>query len=183
MIQEGYAAAGRAIPGQSPAPRGSVDPCAAPRGSPPPGAPVGGDSMAARIYAAAMLLLGKSTAWKGTQCDSFANGDHLGNCACAAAVTWILKQAGYSGAGSYNVDTLMADLLAHGGSVVRPPAQPMAGDIVIAGGEHVGICTQAGCTSIISNSSSHSTFSWQSGANFDGYYGNAPIIIIHVGGP
>jgi hypothetical protein len=180
VIAQGYAAAGRANPTSSAAPQASANPCVAPAVSGSPG-PVSGDSLAANIYAAAMTLIGQSTAWAGTQCDSFQNGDALGGCACAAAVSWILKEAGYTGSGSYNVDALESDLLAHGGTII-PTSQAVPGDIVIAAGEHVGICTSSGCQSIISNSSSHATFTWQSGANFDGYFGSAQIIVIHVGG-
>ena len=127
---------------------------------------------AANICAAMNGFIGTSTAWPNTECDGLpvAPPDHLGNCACAAAVTQILQTAGYAGVGSYTVPDLETQLLAAGWQIVSP-AQAVCGDVVVSKGqEHVGICSQMQCANIESNSSSRSAFVWSSDGDFDEQY-------------
>ena len=51
------------------------------------------------------------------------------------------------------------------------PAQARPGDIVVSPGQsHVGIYLGEG--RVLSNSSSRAAFRWESGLNFDGFYGS-----------
>ena len=100
---------------------------------------------------------------------------------CVAAVQQVLKDAGLSqmetssGAVIVNVPIFVNALQVSGYSQVGASATH-AGDIVDLSGGHVGICLTAGCTSMISNSSTPGTFSWtDSPANENEYEGNGAI--------
>uniref|UniRef100_A0ACD5H122 Uncharacterized protein n=1 Tax=Desertifilum tharense IPPAS B-1220 TaxID=1781255 RepID=A0ACD5H122_9CYAN len=59
----------------------------------------------------------------------------------------------------------------------RFPQEAEAGDLVIAYEEaHIGIALTAGCSRVLSNSSSRACFVWESDVDFDGYYGGSSTI-------
>jgi len=121
----------------------------------------------ARICSAASAYQGASTA----------AGPAGGNLACAWAVNNVVRAAGYSSIGGNNVQG-MENALRGGRGTQVSQAQAACGDIVIeAGDSHVGICMNAGCTQVISNSSSKAKFSWISSINFEPSYhsGNGRI--------
>jgi hypothetical protein len=98
-------------------------------------------------------------------------GTDGGRNACMWAVNHVLKEAGY--------EPLANDTLAvrtgqaalengRGQKINIADAQP--GDIVIVDGggsrQHIGFCTNKGCTETISNSSSRANFSFRGNSNF-----------------
>ncbi|MFZ9887574.1 MAG: hypothetical protein ACO3JL_08730 [Myxococcota bacterium] len=131
---------------------------AAPAAPPPP-------SASERIVRGAHAYRGASTR----------RGPGGGNLACAYAVNNVLRQQGIKplGQNPNYVPSMEQDLqqrVRQGGAVRVPPGQARPGDIVIAGNQsHVGIALGGG--RVLSNSSSRRSFSWESGMNFDGYYG------------
>lgn len=102
---------------------------------------------------------------------------------CVAAVQQVLADAG------------LAQILTSNGTVILyvptfvsqlqysdydETTSPVAGDIVDLSDEHVGICTNAGCTSMISNGSTAGTFSWdQSTATQNAAVGGGSITYYH----
>jgi predicted chitinase len=135
------------------------------------GAPLAG-SVQQRIYQSAKNAYGESTA----------SGPGGGNVACAWEVSRVLKRAGITNVSSDGVPELVNQIKATGGAqIAASQAQP--GDIVIAHDmAHVGVCMNAGCTQVLSNSSSQAAFKWQSNTNFDGYYGGASYGVFRVKG-
>ncbi|CAN5846046.1 hypothetical protein BH23CYA1_BH23CYA1_09610 [soil metagenome] len=102
-------------------------------------------------------------------------GPDGGNLACAWAVNRVLADASIQPLGSNPnyVPSVEADLQSGRGTQVNQ-TQAQAGDIVIAGNQaHIGICLNQGCSRVRSNSSSRARFTWESNANFDGFYGGA----------
>ena len=86
-------------------------------------------------------------------------GPDGGNLACAWAVNNVLKNAGIPPIDGDSVPA-MEQALAGGRGTQVQQSGAQAGDIVILGGmSHVGICYDANCTQVISNSSSNATFS------------------------
>lgn len=85
-------------------------------------------------------------------------GPDNGNLACAWAVNNVLQSAGIAPIDGNSVYSMEQALIGgRGTGVDQYTAQ--AGDIVIFGGmSHVGICENAGCTQVLSNSSSNATF-------------------------
>jgi muramidase (phage lysozyme) len=137
---------------------------------PPPGS---GD-IPSRIAAAAAAYRGTSSAAM--------PGTDGGKLACAATVNTVMQNAGLKPLGSNTlyVPSVESDLQSGRGTQVAQ-SQSRAGDIVIESNqEHIGICQNDGCTSVISNSSSRASFSWQSSTNFDGYYGGGSSRIYRV---
>ena len=87
-------------------------------------------------------------------------GPDGGNKACAWAVNNVLANAGVAPLDTVSVQN-MEDALTSGRGTLVDPSQAQPGDIVIqAGDHHVGICLDAGCNSVISNSSSGASFNW-----------------------
>jgi hypothetical protein len=104
---------------------------------------------------------------------SSAAGPDGGNLACAWAVNRVLTNAGIPALGSNPnyVPSVEAALQGSRGTQITQ-SQAQAGDIVIApGAAHIGICLNAGCTRVRSNSSSRARFAWDSDFNFGGFYG------------
>ncbi len=124
--------------------------------TPDPNAPPGS---AAAIAAATAAAQGQSTA----------AGPGGGNLACAWEVNNILRASGVEPVDGNSVAGMEAALQGGRGTAVDL-ASAQAGDIIIAPGSmsHVGICQNAGCTSVISNASqgANSSFSWVSGPSF-----------------
>lgn len=109
-----------------------------------------------RICSAAASYRGHSTS----------AGPGNGRLACAWAVNNILTNANISNIGSTNVAGMESALRGGRGTAVSA-SSAVCGDIIIeAGDDHVGVCLNAGCSQVISNSSSHATFSWRSGPDF-----------------
>jgi len=120
------------------------------------------------IYAAALNFRFQSTAWSNTECGDGGN-DHLGNCACAAAVQRVIFNATGVVTGSYSVETWLAyaqNGSPYGGAIV-PDQLAVPGDIIFWWNtpgfvpnnvDHIGICASDQCTQTLSNSSSASEF-------------------------
>lgn len=131
-----------------------------------------GGVLSQRIAQAANAMRGMSTA----------AGPSNGALACAWAVNRVLAQAGIA---SINGDSVvsMRSVLNGGRGQAVAQSQARAGDLVLVTGastsggssnaNHVGICLNDGCTSVISNSSSRRAFSWTSGPTFAPSYVNA----------
>ena len=118
-----------------------------------------------------------ANAYKGT---STANGPGNGTVACAWAVNNVLTNAGVAPLDSSSVAS-MESALQNGRGTLIDASQAQAGDIVIQAQDgHVGICQNAGCTQVISNSSSHASFSWVSNTSFAPSYSGGPGRIYRV---
>lgn len=120
-----------------------------------------------------------SEAYRGT---STAAGPDGGNLACAWAVNNILANAGLSKIGSNtNYVPSVESALQSGRGQQISQSEAVAGDIVISGPQsHIGICVNDGCTRVLSNSSSRAAYVWESGFNFDGYYGSGSSRVYRV---
>jgi len=114
-----------------------------------------------RVMQAAAELRGMSTR----------NGPGGGNVACAFAVNKVLARAGLPTLGANpNYVPSLEDSLRSGRGRQVSPSEARPGDIVVSPGQaHVGIYLGEG--RVLSNSSSRAAFRWESGLNFDGYYG------------
>jgi hypothetical protein len=127
----------------------------------PAGAPQG-TGRTQSIYQTAQSMQGLSTA----------NSPTGGNVACA----WVVNEVLYKAIGkrigdSPNYVPSVQAALASGQGVEIPASQARPGDLAIAKDmQHIGICTANGCSQILSNSSTRSSFSWRSNGNFDGFY-------------
>jgi hypothetical protein len=109
-------------------------------------------------------------------------GPDGGNLACAWAVNKVLKKATGKTIGD-NTDFVpsVETALQSGEGIQVGRSKAVAGDIVIAGNQgHIGICQNAGCTRVLSNSSSRAKFSWESDTDFGGFYGGEPSRIYRV---
>jgi predicted chitinase len=116
-----------------------------------------------KIVQAAQQSIGESTA----------AGPGGGNVACAWEVNRVLAKAGIAPVDGSSVPNMVSVLESGRGQRLNA-SQAQPGDIVIAHDmEHVGICMNAGCSIVQSNSSSRRSFSWRSNQNFDGFYGGA----------
>lgn len=124
-------------------------------------APAG--SINQRIFEAAKASRGASSR----------SGPGGGNVACA----WILNTVVFPKAGIKTIGSnpnLVASVESalqggRGQAVERSQAQP--GDIAVMPNKHIGICMTTGCTSILSNSSSKATFTWEASiGSYDSYY-------------
>lgn len=109
--------------------------------------------------------------------ESSASGPQGGDLACAYEVNRVLQDAlGHKvGNNSNYVPSVEAALKGADGIRVSPE-QSHAGDVVVfegSGGEHIGFCTNNGCSQVLSNSSSQARFRWVgSRASYDSYYGS-----------
>ncbi|MBD2311951.1 DUF4231 domain-containing protein [Desertifilum sp. FACHB-1129] len=119
------------------------------------------------ILAAAHSLRGMSTA----------DGPDGGNNACAWSVNKVLQKANIPPLGENpNYVPSLLEALKQRGKLVSPQ-EAEAGDLVIAYEEaHIGIALTAGCSRVLSNSSSRACFVWESDVDFDGYYGGSSTI-------
>ena len=133
--------------------------------TPPPSAVVGGGGgggagNSSSISSAANQANGMSTA--------NAPGTDGGRKACAWAVNQVLDNAGIAPIDGNSVASMEQGLQnGRGTRIDQSSAGP--GDLVIvgdSGGGHVGICQNAGCTSVLSNSTTNRSFSWVSGPDF-----------------
>ena len=122
----------------------------------------------ARIVASAQQLRGMSSA----------EGPDGGVNACGWMMNKVLQNAGIQSIGdnpNYVPSVLSALQQGRGQQVTKETAK--AGDLVIAAGEaHIGVGLTDGCSRVLSNSSGTASFSWESDADFDGYYGGASVI-------
>lgn len=125
---------------------------------------VGDDStIPGRICAAASQSQGMSS--------RNAAGTNGGRLACAWAVNQVLSRAGVRPMGGLSVRAMEGALRSGRGMQIQQNSA-RCGDIVLVTGSrsnHVGICMNAGCTRVISNSSSRASFNWISGPQFPGY--------------
>jgi hypothetical protein len=136
------------------------------------GSPLGGSATPASIAAAAAAAQASSM--------SSANGPGGGTVACAWAVNQVLASTGVAPLDTNSVQSMENALTAGRGTLVDP-SQAVAGDIVIQAQDgHVGICMNNGCTQVISNSSSHATFTWVSNTSFSPSYNGGPGRIYQV---
>lgn len=124
-------------------------------------APAG--SINQRIFQAAQASRGASSR----------SGPGGGNVACAWCInTLVLPKAGIKTIGSNPVLVASVEQALLGGRgqlVERSQAQP--GDIAIMPDKHIGVCMAPGCTSLLSNSSSKATFTWEAPiSSYDSYY-------------
>ena len=142
-------------------------------GNPPAGGlspGVGGTGAENSISASAISYRGTSTA----------GGPGNGTVACAWAVNNVLTQAGIAPLDSSSVQS-MENALTSGRGTQVDSASAQPGDIVIQAGDgHVGICMNVGCTQVLSNSSSHASFSWVSDTSFAPSYTGGPGRIYRV---
>lgn len=129
--------------------------------STPPG-PTTGVGVSGNVAATAEQMLGFNTA----------GGPGDGNVACAWAVNQVLGAAGIPPLDGDSVRSMEGALTSGRGTLVdQSSAKP--GDIVIVtdgSRAHTGICLNAGCTRVVSNSSSRKSFSWVSGPDFKPSY-------------
>ncbi len=116
-------------------------------------------------------IAGAAPAYDGA---STAAGPGNGALACAWAVNNVLANAGVAPIDADSVQS-MENALQGGRGTLTSQASAQPGDIVIQGNDaHVGICQNAGCTSVISNSSSNASFTYVSDVNFSSSYPNGP---------
>jgi hypothetical protein len=120
-------------------------------------------------------ILSATLAYRGS---STAAGPGGGNLACAWAINNILRNA--------DGDSVkeMERVLVSGRGARINQSDAVGGDLVLLigaktssgkTGNHVGVCLNSGCTSVLSNSSSKATFSWPSGPTFSpSYSGGTP---------
>jgi len=142
----------------------------------------GGIAVVGGVPAAGTVQAKISSAANSYQGVSTAAGPSGGSKACAWAVNNNLTNAGVPTLDGDSVPGMEVSLKGGRGTQInQSSAGP--GDIVIeAGGGHVGICQNVGCTQVISNSSSKASFSWVSGPDFAPSYSNGPGRFYHLGG-
>ncbi len=120
------------------------------------------------ILTAALSLRGMNTA----------EGPDGGRNACAWTLNRVLRKAGISTLGENpNLVSSLVQEIKRGRGKQVSKAEALAGDLVIAHGEaHIGVGLNDGCKRVLSNSSSRARFVWESGTDFDGYYGGSSTI-------
>ena len=75
----------------------------------------------------------------------------------------------------------MENALTSGRGTLVGQSSAKAGDIVIQAQDgHVGICMNDGCTQVLSNSSSHASFTWVSDTSFSPSYSGGPGRIYRI---
>jgi hypothetical protein len=141
-------------------------------------APAAGD-IPAKIYAAARGNKGKSTS----------DGPDGGNNACAFAVNkFAIVPAGLKMLGApispwgvpVAVDACEAALKGGRGQLI-PTEQAQPGDIWVMSGRHIGICSAAKCATVLSNSSSKASFTWEGSLqSVNAVYGGAKEKVYRV---
>ena len=133
-----------------------------------PSTPTPSASLNEAIVEAALSLRGMSSA----------QGPDGGRNACAWSLNRVLQKAGIKPLGENPnlVSSLVEDLEGgRGKRVDRTEAK--AGDLVVAPRyAHIGVGIEEGCRRVLSNSSSKACFKWESGTDFDGYYGGPSTI-------
>ena len=124
--------------------------------------PARSESTSANIVTAANNLRGLNTS----------NGPGGGRQACAYAVNRILEYSIGRKIGACTDCVLDVEAaLRNGEGVQVSRAQTKAGAIIIAKhAEHIGICMNDGCTTVLSNSSTNKSISWVSDPTFGGSY-------------
>lgn len=131
-----------------------------------------GGNVLVNINSAANAYIGASTA--------NAPGTNNGRLACAWAVNQVLTNAGIAPIDGSSVQS-MENTLQGGRGTLIDQSTALPGDIVIqAGDSHVGICLNAGCTQVISNSSSNASFTFRSGPDFAPAYNSGPGRVYRV---
>lgn len=131
-----------------------------------------GGNVLVNISSAASAYIGASTA--------NAPGTNNGRLACAWAVNQVLTNAGIAPIDGSSVQS-MENTLQGGRGTLIDQSTALPGDIVIqAGDSHVGICLNAGCTQVISNSSSNASFTFRSGPDFAPAYNSGPGRVYRV---
>ena len=125
-----------------------------------------GTGLSSNIYNAAVALMNKPLITRDVP------NTNNGRLACAYAVNEVLKLAGLAPMGTLAVSQIERALT--GGRGVRvAQSSTVPGDIDIeAGGGHVGVCLNQGCSSVVSNSSNATSFTWRSGPDFLPSYRN-----------
>lgn len=121
-----------------------------------PNPPPPSGTIQARICSAANAYKGNST----LACNCGGN-------ACAWAVNNVLQNAGLSRIGDKTVKGMESGLRGGRGQLINRSGA-VCGDVVLvtaSGRNHVGVCLNNGCTSVISNSSTNRSFSWISNTN------------------
>ncbi|MBE9041323.1 hypothetical protein IQ235_11080, partial [Oscillatoriales cyanobacterium LEGE 11467] len=138
---------------------------------PPVQPPAIANDLNARILTSALELRDMSSA----------EGPDGGVNACGWMMNKVLENAGIQSIGenpNYVPAVLSALQQGRGQQVSKETAK--AGDLVIAAGEaHIGVGLTDGCSRVLSNSSGSASFSWESDADFDGWYeqyGGASVI-------
>jgi hypothetical protein len=136
-------------------------------GSPPPlpNCSGGGNNLEAEIYAAAVAFEGHKTC-------GLHGAD--GADACMASVNQILMNAGIPPiGGGPNGTNFIPTAVASGRLQSIPQSATVPGDLEVrhspgdtyqsvGGDEHIAVCTNNGCTNVVSNASHDCTFGWNS---------------------
>ncbi len=131
---------------------------------------LGGSNAENAVSASAVAYYGANTA----------GGPGSGRVACAWAVNNVLSQAGIAPLDSTSVQS-MENALTSGRGTLVGQSSAKAGDIVIQAQDgHVGICMNDGCTQVLSNSSSHASFTWVSDTSFSPSYSGGPGRIYRI---
>lgn len=150
-----------------------------PIGDNSPTQPIAAGDIPGKIYAAAIKSKGSDTS----------NGPDGGTNACAFAVNkFCLLPAGLKTIGTpvspygvpVSVEACETALKGGRGKLITR-AEAVPGDIWIQSNHHIGICSTAGCTRVLSNSSSKAKFQWEDAIEkVNSFYGNAPEKIYRV---
>lgn len=137
--------------------------------------PSGGEVVAGNIQ---QRICTAARNYRGT---STAAGPSGGRLACAWAVNNVLANANVSRVDGDSVRDMESVLRGGRGARIEASAA-QCGDIVLVTGasNHVGICLNAGCSQVISNSSSRRSFSWMSGPTFAPSYNNPNYKIYRI---
>jgi hypothetical protein len=117
--------------------------------------PDGGEAQAPTYSDLGSAIAFGATAYQGANTSA---GPDRGNLACAWAVNNVLMGQGIAAIDGNSVASMERQLQSGRGSPLDQ-SYASAGDLVIWGkGSHVGICQNAGCTQVLSNSSSNASF-------------------------
>ncbi|HRH55446.1 MAG TPA: pilin [Candidatus Paceibacterota bacterium] len=121
------------------------------------------------------------TAAQGYRGANTSAGPANGILACAWAVNNVLRNANVGTLDGDSVRSMEAAILAGRGTLITQQSG-VCGDLVIVTGtrNHVGICLNAGCTQVISNSSSRQSFLWTSSPRFEPSYNVSNFKIYRV---
>ena len=133
-----------------------------------PSTPTPSASLNEAIVEAALSLRGMSSA----------QGPDGGRNACAWSLNRVLQKAGIKPLGENpNLVSSLVEELEGGRGKQVDRTEAKAGDLVVAPRyAHIGVGIEEGCRRVLSNSSSKACFKWESGTDFDGYYGGPSTI-------
>ncbi|HEY9673127.1 MAG TPA: hypothetical protein V6D11_16915 [Waterburya sp.] len=133
-----------------------------------PSTPIPSASLNEAIVEAALSLRGMSSA----------QGPDGGRNACAWSLNRVLQKAGINPLGENpNLVSSLVEELEGGRGKRVDRTEAKAGDLVVANRyAHIGVGIEEGCRRVLSNSSSKACFRWESGTDFDGYYGGPSTI-------